>query len=514
MYSRSLYLLLSVLVVALCNLQGGNIVPGTRFSDDMQQVTTQSCFKVLRTTSSSAQSKIVLNTAVSFRELESQLKVDVSVSGNYGMFSGSAEAHYLRSVNENQYSLSLNYYHVSSERVSVELTGTGLNALTTEGKAFYKSGTNPYFGLTCGDRYVSAFDRGSLLVLSLNIKFANREEKESFEAKAGASYGSIVSASANIQKIANENNLNGFVNIQAFQRGGEPSRLAHILRKDDAGEYYALSCDLKNMKNCVSAASGLLDYAKTDFTTQFSFAKGVGLTPLGTGFTEHRPIKYVGLTPSKSFVTSKVEQQGVSLANELKKAQYYEGNFEQLLKFYPVPWTTTSYLYKSIKNSYDKAKTNINLILSPSIPSRGALGCFDTPDDCNQIYQSISSRLQAIDLTFLNNIKLRFELLGAVAFQTGDGTLSWKATPRNSNGAIMTKAVYMNIDEFSVFFKFEVKIANVLWNVRYKSKIPSLKDFRGDLCMMKISKKKEKDNCSHDVRFLKSTSPFFFTKYV
>ncbi|KAL0210519.1 hypothetical protein RCL1_004955 [Eukaryota sp. TZLM3-RCL] len=223
----------------------------------------------------------------------------------------------------------------------------------------------PYFGLICGDRYVSAFDRGLLLVLSLNIKFANREEKQSFEVIAGAFFGSIVSASTNIQKFANENNLNGFVSIQAFQRGGDPSRLAHILRKDAAGEYYALSCDSKNMKNCVSAASGLLNYAQSDFTKQFNFGKGVGLTPLGTGFTEHRPIKYIGLTPSKSFVISSVQQQRITLANELKKAQYYEGNFEQLLKYYLVSWNSGSRLYQSIISSYDKAKTNINLILSP-----------------------------------------------------------------------------------------------------------------------------------------------------
>ncbi|KAL0225008.1 hypothetical protein RCL1_002920 [Eukaryota sp. TZLM3-RCL] len=513
MYSRSLYLLLSVFVVALCNLQGGNIVPGTGFSEDMQQVTTQSCFKVLRTTSSSAQGKVSLNTAVSFRELESQLKVDVSVSGNYGMFSGSAEAHYLRSVNENQYSLSLNYYHVSSERVSVELAGTGLNALTPEGQAFYKNGTNPYFGLTCGDRYVSAFDRGSLLVLSLNIKFANREEKESFEAKAGASYGSIVSASANIQKIANENNLNGFVSIQAFQKGGEPSRLAHILRKDDAGEYYALSCDLKNMKNCVSAASGLLDYAKTDFTTQFNFAKGVGLTPLGTGFTEHRPIKYVGLTPPKSFVTSKVEQQRVSLGKELKKAQYYEGNFDQLLKYYPVPWTTTSRLYKAMKSSYDKAKTNINLILSPSNPSRGALGCFDTPDDCNQIYQSISSRLQAInDVSCLDSIKTFVDLPGALAFQTGDGPLSWKATPRESHGMRMTKVNSLWVDEDKLSFNFDTTISTTPWKVRFTTKYSFKTDYTGNFCIKRVTKPEKAEVCEL-YRWFKRASPYTFSKY-
>ncbi|KAL0218222.1 hypothetical protein RCL1_009070 [Eukaryota sp. TZLM3-RCL] len=491
-------LLLSVFVAALCNLQGGNIVPGTGFSEDMQQVTTQSCFKVLRTTSSSAQSKVSLNTAVSFRELETQLKVDVSVSGNFGMFSGSAEAHYLRSVHESQYSLSLNYYHMSSERKE---------------KRLYKSGTNPYFGLTCGDRYVSAFDCGSLLVLSLNIKFANREEKQSFEAKAGASFGSIVSASTSIQKIANENNLNGFVSIQAFQRGGEPSRLANILRKDAAGEYYALSCDLKNMKNCVSAASGLLNYAQSDFTKQFNFGKGVGLTPLGTGFTEHRPIKYIGLTPSKSFVTAKVEQQRVTLANELKKAQYYEGNFEQLLKYYPVSWISGSRLYQSIQSSYDKAKTNINLILSPSIPSRGALGCFDTPDDCNQIYQSISSRLQSInDVSFLDSIKYYFELPGALAFQNGDLSSSWKATPKTIEGMTMTKLHSLSIDLKTLSFNLEAKSGKNTINVWFTG-TASLSKYAGKLCIKYLNLPLQPKGC-WDYTFTKKESPFYFRKFV
>ena len=71
------------------------------------------------------------------------------------------------------------------------------------------------------------------------------------------------------------------------------------------------------MKDCEHTADGLLDYAKDDFGTQFSFKDNVGLTPLGLSFSHSIPIDYIGLTPPTTFVTPEVVENRKKLANSL-----------------------------------------------------------------------------------------------------------------------------------------------------------------------------------------------------
>lgn len=73
--------------------------------------------------------------------------------------------------------------------------------------------------------------------------------------------------------------------------GGEPSQLTKILNKDSTGQYYALTFSLTAMENCIKAASGLPDYAKDNFSTQFSFQNNTGFTPLGIAFSQYTPIE-------------------------------------------------------------------------------------------------------------------------------------------------------------------------------------------------------------------------------
>ena len=100
-----------------------------------------------------------------------------------------------------------------------------------------------------------------------------------------------------------DNELDGEVSVLAYQVGGDPSRLGNILKKDGNGTYYVISCSLQDMDSCSAAANGLLSYAESDFNSQFSFSDGKGISPLGAGYTQHHPIRYIGLTDPPSFVT-------------------------------------------------------------------------------------------------------------------------------------------------------------------------------------------------------------------
>lgn len=385
-----------------------NIVAGGGYSTDSQQVAPQACYNASASVPSGSQAKVQLNAALSFSKLQSQLNIDVSTAGGFGMFSASAEANYMRSMEEQDYSLSLNYYNYAFNTISIDLAGYGMGILNQNGQNIYNNGQNPYFGIICGDQYISSYDQGAMLIMGLNIELSSSFAKQEFNGAVKSAFGNIFSAATQVSNIASQLHIQGTVLMQAYQMGGEPSQLANILSKDSNGDYYALSCSIQDMANCIKAANGLLNYAQSNFPQQFSFANNTGLTPLGVGFIDYEPIRYLGVTPPPSLVNQTVINDRVALANSLIENQYYEQKFDELLNGYPVAWDLNSNLYMTSQKLYNQAQNNIKTIMGAGNPHAGAIGCFDYPDECIEITSNIQANLvpiSASNLAFLDGAK-------------------------------------------------------------------------------------------------------------
>ena len=136
--------------------------------------------------------------------MENKLGVSVSISGKYGMFSADTKASYIRSVLDKDYSLSLNYYEYATNNVVVQLVGYGNEAFTESGKGFYNGGKNKYFGLLCGDHYITSYQQGALLTMGLNIKLSSSNAKKEFKEKAGATFGDIIRAAESIKSVVTQ----------------------------------------------------------------------------------------------------------------------------------------------------------------------------------------------------------------------------------------------------------------------------------------------------------------------
>ncbi len=386
---------------------GVNIPAGRGYSSDSLQIAPEACFNISSTKISGQQAYAQLGTAMSFSEMQSELKIDVSSKGGVGMFSAGAEATYMRSMEQKDYSLSLNYYTYSSEKVSVNIAGFGQEALTSTGQSFYQDGKNPYFGLICGDNYIDSYEQGGMLIMGINVEFASHAEKEQFSVGASGSFGDIFSAAATISKVASEYNLKGSVSMQAYQIGGNPAEISNILKESSDGDYYALSCNLNAISDCQDAASGMLSYAKYNFTDQISYPHNQGLAPFGVGNVEYLPIEYIGLT-TPSLVNQTILDDRITLADSLVENRYYVQKFHELVDTYPVSWNLTSNFYQKSQVLYKQAQHNVDSIMSSSNPERGALGCFDTPTECHIITKNIMQTLQPIsqsDLNYLERVK-------------------------------------------------------------------------------------------------------------
>ncbi|XP_043472601.1 uncharacterized protein LOC122505185 [Leptopilina heterotoma] len=464
----------------------GNIAAGGGYSSDTQQIVAQLCYNATISSTSDQQTYIQLNTALTYSELENKLGISISARGKYGMFSAEAKASYMRSIQDKDYATSLNYFEYATSNVAVQLAGYGTNALTESGKDIYQEGKNKFFGLVCGDHYITSYQQGALLTMGLNIRFASSNAKQKFEARISAKFGNIASAAGSIEAIASKYNITGSVIIQAFQMGGEPSQLSKILNKDNEGQYYALTCSLLTMTNCISAASGLLDYARDEFTKQFSFQTNTGLTPLGIAFTQYNPIEYIGLS-SDSLVTQEVINIRNELSDKLKENEYYQ---EKLYPFfnkgYPVDLDTN--FQTGLNRILSKSKNNLAVLMDPH---GGAVDCFNYPNLCRIKKSDIDSKLETItagDLKFVEKIKYKITIFGGMLYNKGKdfNTYSWIVVPNDGTGKERVSSVimwYISNYTFGYDTLNHVPVTTRLYEVKFFGNLTSSGNaFEGSMC--------------------------------
>ncbi|XP_043472600.1 uncharacterized protein LOC122505183 isoform X2 [Leptopilina heterotoma] len=465
----------------------GNIVAGGGYSSDMQQIVAQLCYNATISSTTDQQTYIQLNTALTYSELESKLGISISASGKYAMFSAEAKANYMRSIQDKDYSTSLNYFEYSTNNVAVQLAGYGTNALTESGKDIYKDGKNKFFGLVCGDHYITSYQQGALLTMGLNIRFTSSNAKQKFEARISAKFGNIASAAGSIEAIASKHKITGSVIIQAFQMGGEPSQLSKILNKDNEGQYYALTCSLLTMTNCISAASGLLDYARDEFTKQFSFQTNTGLTPLGIAFTQYNPIEYIGLS-SDSLVTQEVINIRNELSSKVKENEYYQEKLH--------PFFNNGYFHNDVlENDFltaanlmlSKTKNNLAVLMDPH---GGAVDCFNYPNKCRITKSDIDSRLETIesgDFKFLDRVKYKITIFGGALYLKGAISSNlWIIVPNDKlgkNSVIVVKSCFISDHSFDYNTLNPIPAASLFYEVKYSGNLTSNgREFKGSWC--------------------------------
>ncbi|MCP4475016.1 MAG: hypothetical protein GY821_10730 [Gammaproteobacteria bacterium] len=171
------------------------------------------------------------------------------------------------------------------------------------------------------------------------------------------------------------------------------------------------------MKSCTAAAAQLLNYASNNFSKQYDYTTGKGLTPLGLGFTELTSIHAMVLTPPPTLVTTEIINDRAYLSDQLQRYQYYQKKYHQLLTGYPVAWDKSSDIYQTSEKLAQRADMAVNMIMSPDNPAKGALSCYNDfdssdPTSCQAVtigikhyFSSLDHQITARDLTYLQPVK-------------------------------------------------------------------------------------------------------------
>jgi len=108
-------------------------------------------------------------------------------------------------------------------------------------------------------------------------------------------------------------------------------------------------------------------------------------------------------------------------------------------------------LYKSIEKLYGRARDNLDLLYNVENPDQGALGCYDTPDQCTTIADNIMANLVPItadDLSFFGDAQYVLPSEFGTYFYFGSG---WNILPNppESNGLCFHDLVSVTITNSS-----------------------------------------------------------------
>jgi hypothetical protein len=372
------------------------IQPGMGYSSDSQSLAKAICYKTVTVLKSGQSSLLHFNEAIDYNKMLQTFNLDVDIKGGYGLFSTNDMFQYMKTIQDDSLSLSINYYQKVSDNVVMTFSYDPKNILTDVGKNIYQDGKNPMFRLLCGDYLITSYEEGAVLILSMKILFSSKEEKKNFQTKIGVSVGGFINASASINKAAEEMKLSGRIEISAYQMGGDPTQLSKLLASS------VIDCDIKDIKSCQDTAKSLINYVSNIFPTQFSKdEKGVwtsSLVPLNS-YQKDYLVSDFGLKLTPSYVTDKVKENRKNLVNFYNKFNYYINSLDYIIKKYPVKTE------RIFSDYFDSLNYNLNSLITGDGQNR-AIDCFTFPFKCPQIYDNIYKQL---NLTIVDSITNLFE---------------------------------------------------------------------------------------------------------
>ncbi len=196
-------------------------------------------------------------------EASEMLGFSVDAKARYKLVSGSARARFSRSLTNN--SLSLGLFYVADYKMGVErLDQANLQWSVQPG--------DPDWIGRCGDQFLQQRERGGQLFLQYRIDFASAEAKQEFEASVGVSF-TAGAVNVAVTRAASRFSSRATVHVEAFQSGGDVTRLSSILGgngPDANGGRTIIECSMTNLAPCGQFMQNAITYASAQTASSFS----------------------------------------------------------------------------------------------------------------------------------------------------------------------------------------------------------------------------------------------------
>jgi len=401
------------------------ITPGVGWSSDSNHIAPMECFSPLQVIRDGNMATVKASYVTDFNSLIDSLGFSADLKLGYSIFGTNDTFKFINSLSSNKLTLSFAFAEKISRNVNIKYSPIITKLFNQDGFDVYNDPTaKPKFRLFCGDRLVSSYQEGAIVILSMQILMQNVEQKNIIQGNIGVNVHSFAELAVAINQLKERYHLNGSVEIVGYQLGGEADKLSQFLNGS------IVRCDLNNIDECKNSIVGAIDYVSKSLPFQFSSASSY--TPIGGLNTGWDLDDDLDIKLSPSFVTEDVKNIRKQLT-EIKKQQ--DLNYFHLIsakKGYPVPLSddTSEVLSEYIDTTTD----NINA-LSESVD------CWLMPNRCLKVRSDILSVIQ--DIPNKNFLK---ELFGVKLYVPYIANSSFTANYYSSGGIFQSKLYLGSID--------------------------------------------------------------------
>ena len=221
------------------------------------------CAKGFRVETGKTSGKFDLKLSADQQEVAQALGLQGGMRARVGAGELSASASFARASQES--ALSLTYSYIALYTLEENLVqGKEPMAPVLE----INPSDNVVFDENCGDEVVTDVQKTAKLLVTLRVKFSSSSQKENFRAQFAYS-SAIASGSAEAEKEFSKLSQGTELEINAFQIGGDPTRLGGLFCKNYAQDqldcekrsHKVLSCAFGQMAPCFEVIAGLMSYA-------------------------------------------------------------------------------------------------------------------------------------------------------------------------------------------------------------------------------------------------------------
>jgi hypothetical protein len=375
-----------------------NTIAGRGYSRDTQQITNQACFHSEENEGAKNTALLKLDTASLYSEVEQILGYSIQAEAEYGLFSGSAQANYMRKQIDKNYEFSLNYYNILLQEKSLSIIAHGKDSLTDFAIGLYES-SDTLFGVICGDSYISKYSKSAYVIASLGISFSSHEVQKAFSSEITAKLilkGGMIDAIGTFSETANFLNIGGTITISAYQFGGDPSGLGRLIGQDSKEISNIASCSVDSIAHCQGIATTLLNYMSNDFSEQVSFETGDGLVILEDALFQYQSIDFLGLKEPKSLVTPEVLINRLKFTHEYKKHIFYRNELKILKEKY-LPALSSVFYTEAMQNSNElQNSSEMQILKEKYLPSIGGWKSYTLDKLIDEKITDIKENIEAL----------------------------------------------------------------------------------------------------------------------
>lgn len=204
-----------------------------------------------------------------YRKTMNALTGTLSVGIDYPLVKLDAGANIVDEFRSDEYSSSWTAYAIAIPdvvRLNPSQNGFQLSSKCQEYSSLFSNDTEGMMS-KAGDEFISQINRGASLLVQMRLNFANRHQKDTWD--ANAKYSSIgtwkLQIEGYLENLSEKEKNSISVEIKAYQNGGEAASLAEILPNN------VMSCSTSDIQACEEAFEQALTYAN-DFGSQLTDA--------------------------------------------------------------------------------------------------------------------------------------------------------------------------------------------------------------------------------------------------